>query len=160
MQRYGVLIDTNLLILLAIGLIDPAQIEKHKKLGAYSIESFKILFEIFNSCQKVYVSSHIIAETSNLITFGMHGDLETKAFIALKGIVDLGVFQELHVNAELLMKNEAYFTYGISDCGLLELVKDKVVLLTDDYRLSGYAESKGLDVLNFKHLLYALDSIN
>ncbi|MDO3663413.1 hypothetical protein [Acinetobacter higginsii] len=160
MQKHGVLIDTNLLVLLAVGLVDPAQISKHKKLSAYTVESFEILFGIFNSCRKVLISSHIIAETSNLMTHGMYGDLETKVFFALKGIIDMDVFQELHIEAEKITKNESYFKYGISDSGLLDLIKEKVVLLTDDYRLSGYAESKGLDVLNFNHLVYALESLN
>lgn len=159
MQKYGVLIDTNLLVLLAVGLVDPNLISKHKKLNAYTDQSFKILFGIFTSCRKILISSHIIAETSNLMTHGMYGELETNVFLALKGIIDLEVFHELHIQAEHITKNESYLKYGISDSGLLELIKEKIVLLTDDYRLSGYAESKGLDVLNFNHLVYALESI-
>ncbi|MFC2996820.1 hypothetical protein ACFODO_16455 [Acinetobacter sichuanensis] len=152
MQRNGVLIDTNILILLIIGLTDERSIAKHKKLSAYSIEDFRLLVAILDSCKHIIASPHILAETSNLASRGLYGDMERRVFYALKQVFSEQKFIEIHTNAVNVSNNEGYLKYGLSDVGLLETLKGEYVLLTDDFVLSGYAEKFKYDVLNFNHL--------
>lgn len=157
MQVNGVLLDANLLVLLIIGLVDPRRIATHKKLNSfYNEKSYKLLFYIINSCRKIYVSSHVLAETNGLMTKGLTGEVEVNAFLALKQVIELDSFHELHCPSNTIVTHEKFIKYGLTDIGLLKLLKNKVVLLSDDFAFSGYVEKIGLDSLNFQTLLYTI----
>ena len=150
MQTKGVLLDTNLFILLIVGLVGVKHIATHKKLKSYSEEDFKLLAATLDTCRKFVVTPHVLAETSNLVVHGMHGELETKAYLSLQAISQEAKFVETHDSISTIVLNTGYTQYGVSDIGLLEALKDGLVLLTDDFKLSGYAEGNGYDVLNYK----------
>ena len=42
--------------------------------------------------------------------------------------------------------------FGLTDSGIISLVKDKYLVLTDDLKLASYLEKVGIDVLNFNHI--------
>lgn len=155
MQKNGVLIDTNLLVLLIVGLVDPKIIETHKRLSAYTKDDFVLLVSILDTCKFIATSPHILAETSNLASNGMYGEAEAKIFLALKGILMQEKFIEIHTTASGISEKEGFLTFGLSDIGLLETLNSEYVLLTDDFRLSGYAEKMNFEVLNFNHLRYS-----
>lgn len=156
MQKNGVLIDTNILILLIVGLTSVDSIASHKKLSAYSVEDFHLLVGILDSCKHIVASPHILAETSNLASRGLYGDMEMHVFYVLKQVFSEKKFIEIHTTALDVSDNNGYFKYGLSDVGLLETLKGQYVLLTDDLVLSGYAEKNNYDVLNFNHLRYGI----
>lgn len=155
MQRNGVLLDTNLLVLLIVGLVDPKMIDTHKRLSAYTKEDFTLLVGILDTCKNIIASPHILAETSNLASNGSYGEIEEKIFLALKGILLQEKFIEIHTGASEISSKDGFLTFGLSDIGLLETLNKKYVLLTDDFRLSGYAEKMSFEVLNFNHIRYS-----
>lgn len=154
MQTHGVVLDTNLLVLLIVGLADIHLVAQHKKLNSYNETDFKLLVAILDKCKKIVITPHILAETSNLVTFGMHGDNETKVFFALRLFMERENFLEIHTHGKDISNKEGYLKFGLSDIGLLETLKSESVLLTDDYKLSGYAEKRNFETLNFNHLKY------
>jgi hypothetical protein len=156
MQEKGVLLDTNLLVLLVVGMADQKSINTHKKLGVYSLDDFRLLVATLGTCRKFVVTPHVLAETSNLVVHGMYGDLEKKAFLAIQGLLQVSNFSETHDYLSTIVSNDGFLKYGVSDIGLLEALKGELVLLTDDFQLSGYAEGKGYDVLNYQNLQYLI----
>ncbi len=42
--------------------------------------------------------------------------------------------------------------YGLTDSGIISLVKGKYLALSDDFPLVGYLQSKDIDAINFNHL--------
>lgn len=156
MQQNGVLLDTNLLILLVVGLVDPRLIEKHKKLKIYSKEDFNLLMGILETCRRLIVTPHILAETSNLAVHGMYDDFEIRTFLALKGLTLNEKFSEAHESMKNITDHDGFVKFGVSDIGLLQVLNNEFVLLTDDWKLSGYAEDKGYDVLNYKTIQYMI----
>ncbi|WP_180189943.1 hypothetical protein [Acinetobacter sp. YH01018] len=156
MQKKGVLLDTNLLILLVVGLVDTKLISTHKKLRIYSEDDFKLLVGILDTSSKLVATPHILAETSNLAIHGMYNELEAKTFLVLKGITSSDKFEEVHELIKTITNHDGYLKFGVSDIGLLEALSNGYVLLTDDWKLSGYAEQKGYDVLNYKTIQYQI----
>lgn len=155
MQKRGVLLDTNLFILLIVGMVDPRYISTHKKLNsAYTAEDYKLLLSTLETCQKIVVTPHILAETSNLVVHGMHGELQSKAYLTLQAVSQARNFVEVHDSISTIVLNAGYIQYGVSDIGLLEALKNEYVLLSDDFKLCGYAESMGYEVLNYKGIQY------
>lgn len=63
----SVLIDTNLLVLLVVGLTSERSIATHKRTQAYDIESFALLKRVIGAFPTTIVTAHILTETSNLI---------------------------------------------------------------------------------------------
>jgi hypothetical protein len=156
MQQKGVLLDTNLFILMIVGLVGSEHIATHKKLNAYSELDFKLLAATLATCRKLVVTPHVLAETSNLVVHGMRGELETRAYLTLQAVSQADNFMETHDSISAIVLNAGFTQYGVSDIGLLEALKDEFVLLTDDFKLSGYAEGMGYDVLNYKVIQYVI----
>lgn len=61
------LLDTNLLVLLAVGLADPEKITSHKRLQKYDPVDFENLTTLVESSAKLILCPNIATETSNLI---------------------------------------------------------------------------------------------
>jgi len=113
MQQKGVLLDTNLFILLIVGLVGSKHIATHKKLDSYSEEDFKLLVSILDTCRHLVVTPHVLAETSNLVVHGMHGELETKAFLAIQGVSEATNFIETHDSLSTIVLNDGFTKYVV-----------------------------------------------
>lgn len=149
----GVLLDTNLLVLLIIGLIGKHEISRHKTTGAYIPEDFDLLFEFLKLFRKIVVTPHVLAETSNLVdTFS--GEKKSYPFLAILDLLEKSNLLEVHIPAIDICKSEGFTKYGLTDVGLINVAKDNYLLLTDDIKMSGFAEKMGVDVINFNHIRY------
>ena len=63
----GLLIDTNLLVLLTTGTLNTSYIEGHKRTGHYTVEDFDLLLAIIDQFQFLVVIPNILTEASNLL---------------------------------------------------------------------------------------------
>jgi hypothetical protein len=59
--------------------------------------------------------------------------------------------EEYVVSADVA-RHDYFSRLGLTDSGILHLVKDKFLVLTDDLRLHGILEKSGIDAINFNHL--------
>ena len=67
-MKDGLLIDTNLLLVMIIGGIDEGRyIEKSKRLGAFCVEDYDLLWKIVRDHTEVLITPYIATEVSNLI---------------------------------------------------------------------------------------------
>lgn len=147
----GILLDTNLLILLVVGLIGKAEISKHKTTGAYIPEDFDLLFNFLKLFKKIVVTPHVLAETSNLVdTFS--GEKKSYPFLAITDLLNKSYVFETHLPAIEISGTDGFTKYGLTDIGLIKVAKDNYLLLTDDLKMSGFAEKSGVDVINFNHI--------
>ncbi len=42
--------------------------------------------------------------------------------------------------------------YGLTDCGIVTLAKNKYLVLTDDFKLANYLQKVGIDTINFNNI--------
>lgn len=155
-QRYrttGVLVDTNILLLLFIGSVDRRLIERFKRTMARGFEasdyelltSFLKLFE-----DRVVTTPHILTEVSNLA--GQLGSQKQRFFSYFaKGISQL--IEHYKPSADLA-RAVSFAKFGLTDTAIIDLVKGQYLVLTDDFRLSNYLGKQGVDALNFNHLRF------
>jgi hypothetical protein len=66
-RETAVAIDSNLLLLLVVGIASRDYIEKHKRLKAYSLADFDLLVRQLSDASKVVLTPNTLTETSNLI---------------------------------------------------------------------------------------------
>ena len=144
----GLLIDTNLLVLLTIGTLSTSQIGKGRT-GHYTVEDFKLLLRIIDEFQVLIVTPNILTEASNL--------LEGTSY---KGINALSILMEIAKKLEEEYKSslpimqdysKSYTKFGLSDAVIHAMAKENYIVLTQDLRLCSYLEALGLNALNFNH---------
>jgi len=148
-QHKGLLIDTNLLLLYFIGAYDPDRIPKFKRTMAFSVDDFWLLISFLKAFNKLVTTPNVLTEVSNL-SGQLAGDLRTTFYSDFANRIPL---LEEHYVASVDAKSLAHFNqFGLTDSGIVQLVKDNYLVLTDDLKLVGYLQNQAIDVINFNHI--------
>ncbi|MGA2854118.1 MAG: hypothetical protein ABSE90_08315 [Verrucomicrobiota bacterium] len=151
-QGRGALLDTNLLLLLFVGVADQKLIVSFKRTRSlgFSIGDFELLQRVVRFLgDKVTTTPHILAETSNYIfQLGRPSLLCVleKAAMMIEG------FSELYAEACELTKRGEFMTHGLTDTGILEAGKNGSLIISVDYDLVAYASKSNLGAVNFNHI--------
>jgi len=152
LERYskaGILLDTNILLLYFVGTFDKSEISKFKRTKIFAIEDYFTLIAFLHHFEKVITTPNIMTEVSNLSgQLGEH--IRTNYFEQFaRGIV---LLNEYYLSSHDIAKMEDFKRFGITDTGILCLAKTNYLVLTDDFKLSNYLQTKGIDALNFNHI--------
>lgn len=143
------LLDTNLLLLYAVGAHDRDLIPRFKRTAAFTPEDFRILADTLDPFAHVLTTPHILTEVSNLA--GQFAEpLKQAVFRTLAAVI--GMLTELQLPARDVAADPAFPRFGLTDIAILRHARDKCLVLTDDFRLSQYLAHEKVEVLNFNHL--------
>lgn len=152
LERYrskGLLIDTNLLLVYFVGCYNPSYIPKFKRTITFTIEDFDILERAFVFFSKIVTTPNILTEVnsfSNQLPEAIKTDYYAKA---IEQIVSI---EEHYKESSKVCALEHFKKFGLTDSGIIDLVRDKYLVLTDDFRLSNYLQAVNIDVINFNHI--------
>jgi hypothetical protein len=143
------LIDTNLLLLLIVGLFDKKLIEKHKRTQAFTIADFELLIQCIGGADIIWITTHCLAEVSNLIK-------QTNQSIKI-GLIQFLInvtskFKESYVSKDLIFVKDCFPRLGVADTGIMIKAKRVDCLFTVDFNLYIEASRNGYKVINFNHL--------
>lgn len=147
----GILLDSNLLVLLFVGLADSRAIENFKrtKNHGFTEKEFFLLEGIVRSFSKIVTTPHILTETSNYI-FQLHGKTRQSALAITAKIVQS--FKERRAEAKSLVQSETFSNFGLTDSAILDLPPKKYLVLSVDAALVIALNKKGVDAINFNRL--------
>ncbi len=147
-SREGVIVDSNLLLLVFVGVYDRKQIGRTPRLAAYAENDFDLLMRVLQHFKVLVTTAHILTEVSNLSTSipESQRNIYFKAFAAQVAFLD-----ERQVSASTALENK-FARFGLSDAAIAEVARNHYLVLTDDFKLSNALQSDGIDVLNFNHL--------
>lgn len=153
-QKYrskGIVVDTNLLLLLAIGLYDVRRIATFKRTSKFDIQIFAAVKKVVEQFEQRFTTPYIITEVDN---WGRY--LRENEWQAISSIMRQLVpsFIEIYEQSSQLVRHPMYANVGVTDCSI-DLVQDALIF-TDDLPLSKRLESRGHDVLNVGHLVLDL----
>jgi len=138
-----ILIDTNALILLLIGLMDVRLIDKHKRTSIYEEQDFNDLISVIGSVDRLIVLPNVWTEADNLLNnFGG----EQKYQYVIKTIETIKTTTETYIESIKGAESYNYFHLGLTDSLLLECAKECDLLITSDSSLSDYAVANGVQV--------------
>lgn len=154
LQKYrskGVLIDTNLLLLLFVGKLSKSFIKKFKRTDKYTIEDYQILLRFVDEFDKLITTPNIMTEVSNL-GGNMHGDM-LKGFFSVFAN-SFTVISEKYLPSKSIANNKNFDKFGLTDIGIMLVAKDNYLILTDDFKLSQFASKNDIDTINFNHIKY------
>jgi hypothetical protein len=148
-RHSGLLIDSNLLLLLLVGRINRERIKGFKRTQMYALEDFELLSQIYAFFSKHWTTPQILTEVSNLS--GQLTEPELGKFrAALASLV--AVIDERYLESRRITSHDSFARLGITDAGLVLLSADGPLLLTDDFALYDHVARRGVDAINFNHV--------
>ena len=145
----SVLLDTNLLLLLIVGLHDKNSIGKHKRTQAFTIADFDLLIKSISGAQAIWITVHSLAEVSNLLK-QTNQNLKNELIKCLVRVTT--EFKESYIDKEFIFKSDSFMRLGVTDSGLLIKAKRVDCVFTTDLDLYLAIKNKGYAVVNFNHL--------
>ena len=144
-----VLIDTNLLVLLAVGLVDEALIARHRRLSAFTVEDFRRLKAILAGFDGVIFCPNVLTEASNLS--GQTAEPDRSKIRARLAAMIAGAPERYVASVEATARRD-YLRLGLTDAVLLTLAENGGTLLTTDLDLYLAAQRAGFDCVNYNHV--------
>lgn len=148
-----VLIDTNILVLLAVGTASRSYIAGHKKTADdFTAADFDLVGLIIAEFSEIILIPHVVAETSNLVR-QIGNPRRTAIQRALADWVSLVL--EVPVASLEGFSREEHVDLGVTDALLLHLCGTRLgdgqpTLLTIDRPLANRAASLGYSVIDYR----------
>ena len=154
LRRYrskGLLVDTNVLLLLLVGSIDPNIISRFKITAnqGFTGTDYELLRTLIGNFQKVVTTPHILAEVSNQAD-KFKSENHQRIFSRFISLIDL--LEEHFEPAKALAGSDAFVRFGLTDTAISMVAAKRFLVLTVDLPLAGYLKKKGVDAINFNNL--------
>ncbi|HUZ04793.1 MAG TPA: hypothetical protein VMU62_05505, partial [Acidobacteriaceae bacterium] len=143
------------LLLLLIGSHDLSLIARFKRTSGYTIDDYKLLADFVQMFSNVATTPHVLTEVSNLAN-SLGSPVKEQWFGHFRTTLQL--FEEHPLKAQSLSDKDEFLVFGLTDAALCTLCGE-VLLVTEDYRLSGYLRSKQHPVINFSDIRAAQQRI-
>jgi hypothetical protein len=145
----AVLLDANLLVLVAVGQFDPALVGR-KRLDVYTAADLPLLERLIAGFSRNLTTPHLLAELSNLadqcVPRGRHREFRIflREFIAQ--------LDERWTRAEELCQSEEFSQLGLADAALCQLADERIALIYVDAELCSVLWARGVQATNFNHV--------
>jgi len=144
----GILVDSNLLLVLFVGLEKREWVGQRKRVKEYSPWQFDLL-DAMVSDARLLTTPNIATEVSNL-----SGLLDSEVSQAVKRNLAafLQTYDEEYIDSKFTSEHDAFAKLGITDTVLLHLAESGKLVLTADWPLARRLESNDYPVVNFNHM--------
>jgi hypothetical protein len=150
-RNFGILLDTNILLLYFVGAVNHKMITKFKRTRnrGFSEEDYFILVTLVKQFNTLITTPNILTEVSNFLG-QLPEDLHQDYFDTFAhGIT---TFDEQYFSSSTVSKSYEFQRFGLTHASIIHFAKGNYLLVTADFKLSQYSQSVGLDTLNFNHL--------
>jgi hypothetical protein len=148
-RNKGILVDTNLLLLLVVGHYDSERIPRFPRTNQFTSEDFRLVQTIVNFFLTRITTPNILTEVDNLIRQAVPRNEHQAMSTIMQTIINTQF--EIHIPSANVASNPLYGALGLADCATLMCPPDRLVL-TDDFPLSNRLSHVGRDVLNINHI--------
>lgn len=152
-RNKGILLDTNLLVLLFVGLLDSNRISSfgRTKNHGFTKAEFSLLERIACSTfTKIITTPHILTETCGFIRSELYGEVQQAMLKIISQATQ--AFKERRPESKNLVRTEFFHRFGLTDSAILDLPPKKYLVLSTDAALVLALQKKGVDAINFNHL--------
>jgi hypothetical protein len=145
----AVVLDSNLAILLVVGLAAKELIGEHRNLRAYSHDDFDCLVHLIRDYTAIIVSPNMLTEASNLCR-QISEPARSRISAALEAFI--AATSEEYVSSGQAAKNDGFTQLGLTDAVILEQMDASRLLLTADHDLFVAAVKRNYIAINFNHV--------
>jgi hypothetical protein len=145
-----VLVDTNLLVLLIVGDVNPQRIPQFKRTQKYTVVEYELLRQVLSAASKLYAIPQVFAEVNTLID--LKGPERLLARALLKERIEI-CHEEL-IGSRAAAQDPVYEYLGLNDAAISVAAKDRgFAVLTDDLPLYAALLVQGVAAVNFTHVI-------
>lgn len=145
----GILVDTNILVLLILGAVDREAVSRFKRTKRFIPEDFDLARRFVSNFHKLGTTPSILTEASNLLN-ELNAPLSQSVLLAMARWIAAAI--ERYVPSRELILLPHYSKLGLADASISAVASSEFLVLTDDFKLSQVLESSGMQVVNFNHL--------
>ena len=146
------LVDTNVLVLLVIGMTDPEYIAKHKRTRTkYGVDHFNRLWDLVSQADGIVCTPNVVTEAANLLNQSRD---PMRAELMRKLAELVVIWEEIYVPSRTAAVSPRFLRFGLTDTAILSLPERPVKILTDDLALFAECFAVGLDAVNVTPFLY------
>jgi hypothetical protein len=128
----GVLIDTNLMVLFAIGSYSLDRVGTFKRTTRYTRADYVLIMKIIAYFERRVTTPHILSEVDNLTRQLPEGEHEALSRVMAPLVSSLF---EIYIASDEAIRGANYPGLGLVDCVTALAARDALVI-TDDFRLS------------------------
>lgn len=144
----GVLVDSNLLVLLLVGLVNKRRIPEFKRTQDFTIGDFDTLSALIGSLGKLVTTPHVLSQVSDLT------DLGGKELAIVRRYFGVLVerVEEYYDTSTALVADPLFARLGLTDAAIARVSSRGILVLTSDLNLQLAIQRRGFDALNFNHV--------
>jgi len=147
-QARGVLVDTNLLVLLLVGRVNRRRILNFKRTQDFTIEDFDLLENLVKWFGSLIATPHVLSQVSDLADLPGRELREIRQLF--KSIVE-GV-EEFYEPSRVLVADPIFERHGLTDAAIASVCSNGTLVLTADVVLQLALQRRDADALNFNHV--------
>ena len=148
-RRGTILIDTNLLLVLLVGALDPDQVERFKRTRSYTRDDYELLMDFVSRYGRIVTTPNVLTEVSNLAG-QLAEPLRRDALMAL-GVLIAQLEERSRPSAELV-RDVSFSRLGLADVSVISAADPSTTVLTDDLPLYVRLSDAGIEAINFNHV--------
>lgn len=148
-RNNGILVDTNLLLLLVVGSYQPERILTFKRTLQYTLDDYALILRVLERFDRRIVTPNILTEVDNLarqLPAAEHDAISQVIFQIVSASF------EIHWASAQVTQNDIYPKIGLADCVTMAVARDDILIVTDDFELSNRITAIGCDALNINHI--------
>ncbi|WP_407519999.1 PIN domain-containing protein [Methylobacterium oryzisoli] len=147
-MRRPIILDTQLMVLLVVGMTSIHIIPKHKNLTAFTIDDFELLSLLIGAEAELILLPNTVSEAANLLR--QHKNPERTRIMQVFAEL-INQHEERYFESALVVKMKNYLRLGITDAAILKCCDGQCEILTADVELYVAAANEGMRVVNFNH---------
>jgi hypothetical protein len=143
-----ILLDANLLLLYLVGTLQRERIATFKRTSQFSPEDFDLLLALVAQFRLLVTTPHLLTEVNSLAN-------SLPEYLKPGWCDHFGRKIAPFQPASIIMRQTAFNPFGLTDAAIQNASADTLIL-TEDFRLSGFLQSQGVATLNFRDLATSL----
>ncbi|MDQ6758487.1 MAG: hypothetical protein M3Z32_01320 [Acidobacteriota bacterium] len=144
----GVIVDSNLLVLLLVGSVNTSRILNCKRTGDFTIADFNLLRNLITWFGKVFSTPHVLSQVSDLAE--INGDEQRILRHLFRLVVD--EVEEHYESSRELVADPIFVALGLADSAIANVACSGILALTADVTLQLALQRRGAGALNFNHV--------
>jgi len=150
-QPKGLLLDSNLLVLLIIGSLEAKRIETFRRTRnqGFTQQDYLLLQRVSVAFAKMVTTPHILTETVNFVR-ELDGHVGDSALQLTSKLIQC--FKERRPESKKLVQSDFFPRFGLTDTAILDLPPKKYLVLSVDAPLVIALQKKGIHAINFNHI--------
>ncbi len=148
-RNRGILIDTNILLLLFVGLVNRDRISQFNRTEKFLPEDFDLLVSIVEYFQKIITTPNVLTELNSLIN-QLREPERSQCYRVLAQ--QMNSLDEFYLESQRISQLERFAVFGLTDLSIMQTAKGNYLVLTDDLKFASYLQSMEVDVVNFNNI--------